>query len=136
MHGKRRTGRSFFNPETKYFVYQVSALYEKGTRCAKPSSVFHATQTLRKPVGLCTNNLVGATVIYSCDGKGTLLEHVYYDAFSNKGTPGDCSGTKLYTLPIKPGCSEFDFGAMHSFWYGYCQVQTKPASSGKLQLPT
>ena len=122
--------------DTKFFVYKVKALYEKGTQCAKPSSIYHAERTLRKPVGVCTTSVMGSTVIFSCDGQGTILQHVYYDQWSNKGTPGDCSGTKLYTLQIKPGCSEFDFGAMHSFWYGYCHVQTKPASSGKLQVQT
>ena len=74
---------------------------------------------------------MGNSVIYSCDGQGTLLEHTYYDVFGNKGTPGDCSGPKLYTLPINPGCSEFAIGDVYYTWSGYCQAPPKPAPAGE-----
>ena len=74
---------------------------------------------------------MGNSVIYSCDGQGTILEHTYYDVFGKKGTPGDCSGPKLYTLSINRGCSEFAIGDVYYTWSGYCQAHTKPAPAGE-----
>ena len=60
-------------------------------------------------------------MIYSCDGNGKILEHVYHDSLSNTGSHGDCSGHPLYTVEITNGCTEYFFGAVRMEWQHYCQ---------------
>ena len=113
----------------KHFTYDVSLSYEKDSQCKKPDNkhplvkTFIKHHTLRKPIGVCTTNVIGDFVIFECDGKGVILEHVY-------GTK-DCSGPKVRTMPIKNGCNEYSWGAMLMEWDGKEFCGAKPTVTGK-----
>ena len=81
-------------------------------------------QTLRKPVGVCTKNVVGNTVIFKCDsGKGMIIEQVYHDGLDGskcKGAQCTCESEILYTVRIKNGCTETSFGVVHMVLDNFC----------------
>merc|ERR1719460_1816544 len=117
----------------KYFDYTASLVYEKGTQCRKKANGgdgFVQPTDLKKPVGVCTTNIIGSTVMFECDkNKGVILEHVFYDASQKNGgggKKGSCDGKKLYTMPISNGCNDYTWGAMLMTWEGFCP---KPSSS-------
>ena len=108
----------------KFFFHTISMIYEKGSDCTVRSSTFYPERTLRQPVRVCTTSATGNTCMYSCDGNGKILEHVYYDALTQTGTLGDCSGRELYTGVISNGCTEYSFGCIRMEWDNYCQPTT------------
>ena len=125
----RMNERPISSGGVKHFTYDVSLSYEKDSQCKKPDNkhplvkTFIKHHTLRKPIGVCTTNVIGDFVIFECDGKGVILEHVY-------GTK-DCSGPKVRTMPIKNGCNEYSWGAMLMEWDGKEFCGAKPTVTGK-----
>merc|ERR1712032_588724 len=124
----------------KYFDYTASLVYEKGTQCKKKANGgdgFVQPTDLKKPVGVCTTNIIGSTVMFECDkNKGVILEHVFYDASQKNGgggKQGSCDGKKLYTMPISNGCNDYTWGAMLMTWEGFCP---EPSSSKTTKKPT
>ena len=118
------------------FEFTVSLVYTANTTCKEQapadSGFWWPEQTLRKPVGACTKNVIGNTVIFECDQeKGIIMEHVYHDVLDGsvcKGAQCSCDSEIIYTLTIENGCSEQFFGGMHMTWNNFCQ---EPKESGK-----
>ena len=112
--------------------FTVSLVYTANTTCKEQapadSGFWWPEQTLRKPVGKCTKNVIGNTVIFECDPeKGIINEHVYHDVLDGSvcnGTQCTCESEIKYTLPIENGCSEQFFGGMHMVWDDFCQAPT------------
>ena len=118
------------------FEFTVSLVYTANTTCtekaAEDSGFWWPEQTLRKPVGICTKNVIGNTVIFECDPlKGIVNEHVYHDVLDGSvcsGTECTCESDIKYTLPIGNGCSEQFFGGMHMVWDNFCQSPNVPGN--------
>ena len=112
------------------FEFTVSLVYTANTTCseqaAEDSGFWWPEQTLRKPVGKCTKNVIGNTVIFECDStKGVINEHVYHDVLDGSvcsGAECKCESEIKYTLPISNGCSEQFFGGMNMIWDDFCQA--------------
>ena len=112
------------------FEFTVSLVYTANTTCseqaAEDSGFWWPEQTLRKPVGICTKNVIGNTVIFECDStKGVINEHVYHDVLDGSvcsGAECKCESEIKYTLPISNGCSEQFFGGMNMIWDEFCQA--------------
>ena len=123
------------------FEFTVSLVYTANTTCseqaAEDSGFWWPEQTLRKPVGKCTKNVIGNTVIFECDStKGVINEHVYHDVLDGSvcnGTECTCESDIKYTLPIGNGCSEQFFGGMHMVWDDFCPSPNVP---GNIDDPT
>ena len=118
------------------FEFTVSLVYTANTTCTEKapedSGFWWPEQTLRKPVGICTKNVIGNTVIFECDPmKGIVNEHVYHDVLDGSvcsGTECTCESDIKYTLPIGNGCSEQFFGGMHMVWDNFCQSPNIPGN--------
>merc|ERR1712226_284543 len=116
------------------FEFTVSLVYTANMTCQEQAAVdsgfWWPEQTLRKPVGICTKNVIGNTVIFECDPeKGVVNEHVYHDVLDGSECSGSqctCESEIVYTLPIKNGCSEQFFGGMHMVWDDFCPAPKKP----------
>ena len=116
------------------FEFTVSLVYTANSTCSEKapadSGFWWPEQTLRKPVGVCTKNVIGNTVIFECDpDNGIIMERVYHDVLDGSSCQGDqctCDSEIIYTLPIKNGCSEQFFGGMHMVWDDFCPVPKKP----------
>ena len=80
--------------------------------------------TVRKPVGVCTTNVVGNTVIFKCDSEqGKIIEQVYHsglDGSKCEGAQCTCESKILYNVSIKNGCTETAFGGVHMVWENFC----------------
>jgi len=101
------------------FDFKASLGYNLGTDCTEPMEGFYfGEQELRRPVGECTTNAIGFSVIFECEeAEHFIMEHVYFDNRVGNGTgTTDCSGDVLFSLPIYNGCTEYDWGAMHFVW--------------------
>ena len=124
--------------------FTVSLVYTANTTCKKQaaadSGFWWPEQTLRKPVGRCTKNVIGNTVIFRCDPtQGVIMEDVYHDVLDGSvcnGTQCTCESDIKYTLPIKNGCSEQFFGGMHMVWDDFCQAQTTSGDIVKTNFNT
>ena len=112
------------------FEFTVSLVYTANSTCKEQapadSGFWWPEQTLRKPVGSCTKNVIGNTVIFECDPeKGVIMERVYHDVLDGsvcQGAQCTCESDIIYTLPIENGCSEQFFGGMHMVWNKFCQA--------------
>merc|ERR1712046_238328 len=76
----------------------------------------------KKPLQTCTTNAISNTVVFECNSQGVLIEHVYYDVLAGVGTPGDCTGDIVYTMPLHNGCTQQYFGQMLTSYYGGCHA--------------
>merc|ERR1719433_2643910 len=86
---------------------------------------YHVEEVLTRPIGECTTNVLGSSVIFTCEGD-YINEHVYIDASTNPNFPEtpDCSGELLYVMPIRNECNAYDWGSMLATWDGYCVGST------------
>merc|ERR1719242_1370251 len=84
------------------------------------TNYYHVEEVLTRPIGECTTNVIGSSVIFVCMGD-YIAEHVYIDA-SQGAAPEipDCSGDLMYTMPIYNGCTGYTWGSMKAVWDGYC----------------
>merc|ERR1719493_6854 len=83
-------------------------------------NLHHVDEVLRRPIGVCTTNVIGSSVIFECKGD-YINEKVYIDATQgNAPTEPDCSGDLLYNMPIYNGCNTYEWGDMLAVWDGYC----------------
>ena len=102
----------------QYFSFTPSLVYVKDTQCQKKGEGegyfdFIEPKQITRPVGECTTNVLGSDVIFECDeSKGVILEHVFHDVTTGKGTKGSCDGKLQYTMPISNGCNDYSWGAM------------------------
>lgn len=131
----------FYKPAARdgaeYFDFKASLIWEKDSECkTETKGQFFGLQTLRRPINTCTTNVVGSSAVFRCDGKGTILEDVYYDVYSpEKGGNKDCSGKALYTMPIGNGCNDYDWGAMYMVWDDFCQApKPEPVKPSGLRI--
>ena len=93
------------------FKFTVSLVYTANTNCGEQapadSGFWWPEQTLRKPVGTCTKNVIGNTVVFECDPEqGVIMERVYHDVLDGsvcEGTQCTCGSEIIYSLPIKNG---------------------------------
>jgi hypothetical protein len=94
--------------------------------------------TLIKPIGVCTKNVVGSTVRFTCDeDKGVIVEHVHHDVLDGSscedGATGACTcqnhvteqhqptaSDRTMLMPIANGCSHHFFGDMKMTWDKWC----------------
>ena len=128
----RQTVDEYCNDQEHYvegcFEYSISLLYKNNTSCKEPaytnSSWLAFKQTLRKPVGVCTTNVVGNTVIFKCDSEqGKIIEQVYHDGLDGskcEGAQCTCESEIHYNRTIKNGCTETAFGGVHMVWDNFC----------------
>jgi len=113
------------------FEYTISLLYEANTNCTIPkpekSGFWRPKQTLRKPVGSCTKNVIGNTVLFECDEvKGKIIENVYHDVADGsvcQGVQCSCGSKTLFTLSLENGCNELKWGGVLMEWKDFCQTQ-------------
>merc|ERR1719242_1331830 len=86
------------------------------------TSFYHVDEVLTRPIGECTTNVLGSSVIFTCEGD-YINEHVYIDASTGAApeTP-DCSGDVLYVMPIRNTCNSYDWGSMDATWTDYCMT--------------
>ena len=89
------------------------------------TNFYNVDVDLSRPIGVCTTNIIGSSVIFTCEGD-YINEHVYHDA-SQGPVPSepDCSGEVLYVMPIENGCNEYIWGSMSAVWDGYCMPATE-----------
>merc|ERR1719499_1968049 len=92
------------------------------------TNFYHYNEVLTRPIGECTTNVLGSSVIFTCEGD-YINEHVYYDA-SQGPVPvePDCSGDVMYVMPIMNTCNAYDWGSMEATWEGYCMA-SEPETS-------
>ena len=81
---------------------------------------YHVDEVLTRPIGECTTNVLGSSVIFKCEGD-YINELVYIDA-SQGPVPEvpDCSGDLFYIMPIRNECNSYDWGSMLATWTDYC----------------
>ena len=83
-------------------------------------------QTYRKPVGVCTKNAIGSTVIFECDEeKGKIIEKVYHDIADGsecKDAQCSCESEIIYTSSHENGCNEHTWGGVLMTWRDFCQA--------------
>ena len=75
---------------------------------------------LRRSIGECTTNVLGSSVIFTCEGD-QINEKVYHDA--TKGPVPeipDCTGDLKYVMPIQNGCNNYEWGNMLMTWDNFC----------------
>merc|ERR1719325_182694 len=86
---------------------------------------YHVEEVLTRPIGECTTNILGSSVIFTCEGD-YINEHVYIDA-SQGPVPiePDCSGELMYIMPTENGCNKYVWGSMSAVWDGYCMPTTE-----------
>jgi len=111
------------------FTYDVGLVYtDKDCKVKAGAPHWVGEFRLTKPVGVCTTNVIGSSVIFKCD-KGVIQEHVYIDASQgNAPKEADCSGERKYVMPIKNGCNNYNWGSMYMAWEGFCEA---PKGDGK-----
>ena len=81
---------------------------------------YHQNEVLTVPIGVCTHNVIGSSVIFTC-ADGHIDEHVYEDAAQGPvPLEADCSGELKYTMPIYNTCNTYPWGSMEATWDGYC----------------
>lgn len=86
----------------------------------KPTVFYHENEVLTRPIGVCTTNVLGSSVIFTCEGD-RIDEHVYVDAATGPyPLQPDCSGEVKYIMPIANGCNSYTWGSMSAVWSGYC----------------
>merc|ERR1719195_853138 len=81
------------------------------------TNFYHVNEVLTRPIGECTTNVLGSSVIFTCEGD-YINEHVYIDASTNPDVPEtpDCSGEVMYVMPIKNECNSYSWGSMLAVW--------------------
>merc|ERR1719471_841509 len=105
-------------------------------------NLYHLEEELTVEIGVCTHNVIGSSVIFTCAGD-YIDEHVYLDA-TNGSVPiePDCSGDLQYTMPIYNTCNTYEWGSMQATWDGYCTAAptkvptTDPVTSDPSTAPT
>merc|ERR1712048_549084 len=105
------------------FTYDVGLVYtDKECKVKADAQNWVGEFRLTKPVGVCTTNVIGSSVIFKCD-KGVIQEHVYIDASQGSAPKeADCSGTVKYVMPIENGCNNYAWGSMYMAWKGFCEA--------------
>merc|ERR1719285_369677 len=84
------------------------------------TNFYHVDEVLNRPIGECTTNVLGSSVMFTCEGD-YINEHVYHDAsLGPVPVVPDCSGDVLYVMPIGNGCNTYSWGTMLALWDGYC----------------
>jgi len=79
---------------------------------------FHHIETLKRPIGECTTNVIGSSVVFECMGDW-INEHVYIDASQPGAVLPDeptCNGSAMYIMPIMNGCNKYTWGGMSAVW--------------------
>ena len=80
----------------------------------------HLEENLKRPIGECTTNVFGSSVIFTCES-GKINEAVYHNAMENPPlAEPDCSGEVMHVNIIRHGCNVYDWGDMLYAWENYC----------------
>merc|ERR1719336_2843432 len=116
--------------EPVVFSFKVSMVMDKECKALYPKEKTGGLYIDNVPVtrrsNECTTNVLGSSVIFECMG-GYINEHVFIDATQGDAPEEpDCSGKLLYTMPIKNGCNNYDWGNMHMVWEDFCTAEKKP----------
>merc|ERR1719354_661193 len=105
-------------------------------------NLYHLEEELTVEIGVCTHNVIGSSVIFTCAGD-YIEEHVYLDATQGPvPIEADCSGELQYIMPIHNTCNTYTWGSMQATWDGYCTAAptkvptTDPVTSDPSQSPT
>jgi len=125
MCGLKGDGKGDDVKKPANFTYDVGLVYtDKDCKVQAPKDKgWYGMFKLTKPVGVCTTNVIGSSVKFSCDN-GVIQEHVYIDASGGKAPKkADCSGPRKYVMPIKNGCNNYNWGSMYMAWKGWCEVR-------------
>jgi len=89
-------------------------------------AIYHVNEELTRTVGVCTTNVLGSSVIFTCEGD-YIAEHVFIDASQGPAPEEpDCSGDLLYTMPIYNGCNDYSWGSMLMVWEDFCMGDPEP----------
>merc|ERR1719471_2088612 len=96
-----------------------------GTEYTQSTNFYNLDVDLERPLGECTTNVIGSSVIFECMD-GVIMEHVFHDAAQGSvPIEPDCSGDMLYTMPIENGCNAYDWGSMLATWDGACMPEVE-----------
>merc|ERR1719354_1101885 len=105
-------------------------------------NLYHLEEELTVEIGVCTHNVIGSSVIFTCAGD-YIEEHVYLDATQGPvPIEADCSGELQYIMPIHNTCNAYTWGSMQATWDGYCTAAptkvptTDPVTSDPSVSPT